>query len=49
MATLEIAPRIVGRLIGVKGATIRQLKADYHIGIEIAQEDNAVKKIGIAL
>ncbi|CRL05202.1 CLUMA_CG017979, isoform A [Clunio marinus] len=40
MANIEIEPRDVGKIIGTKGATIRQLQDDYNVRINISREEN---------
>lgn len=43
MGSIEIESRYVGRIIGPKGATIRQLQSDYNVKISISKEDNDVR------
>ena len=41
---IKIAGRNVGKLIGVKGATIKQLQSDHNVRISISKEDDQVIK-----
>lgn len=43
MGSVAIDSRNVGRIIGPKGATIRQLQDDYNVNISISKENDAVK------
>lgn len=43
MGFVEIDGRNVGKIIGPKGATIRQLQSEYNVTISIANEDNTVR------
>jgi polyribonucleotide nucleotidyltransferase len=42
MGTVEIEGRNVGKIIGPRGATIKQLQDDYRVQISISKEDNEV-------
>lgn len=44
MGSVAIDGRSVGRIIGPKGATIRQLQSDFNVNISISKEDDAVKR-----
>lgn len=47
MGSVEIEGRNVGKIIGPKGATIRQLQSDYNVNISISKDDNEVKIISL--
>ena len=42
MSSIEIEPQNIGRIIGARGATIKQLQSDFNVIISISKEDNAV-------
>lgn len=42
MGSVLIESRLVGKLIGPRGATIQQLQNEYNVHISISKEDDAV-------
>lgn len=42
MGSVEIDGRNVGKIIGPRGATIKQLQDEYRVNISISKEDNSV-------
>lgn len=42
MGSVLIESRLVGKLIGPRGATIQQLQSEYNVHISISKEDDAV-------
>ena len=44
MASIEIDGRNVGKLIGPRGATIKQLQDQYRVRISISKDDNDVRQ-----
>lgn len=45
--SIEVDSRNVGRIIGMKGATINQLQSEYNVKITIAKDDYVSKEIRI--
>jgi polyribonucleotide nucleotidyltransferase len=43
MGSVEIESRNVGKIIGTKGAKIKQLQTDYNVRITISKESNQVR------
>lgn len=42
MGSVLIESRLVGKLIGPRGATIQQLQSEYNVHISISKEDDQV-------
>ena len=43
MGSMLIESRLVGKIIGPRGATIQQLQNEYNVHISISKEDDAVR------
>lgn len=44
MGSVLIESRLVGKLIGPRGATIQQLQSEYNVHISISKEDDPVSQ-----